>query len=541
MSKNLENEVSLVANSLTLNAVTIEAPENVTYTLLLPTTDGTSGQFLSTDGNGVLSWVSGGGGGTVTQVAVTVPSFLSVTGSPITGAGTIAITGSSTGSGAVVLATSPTLVTPVLGAATGTSLAISGGLVSATLNGAGFTTPLASLNTTGTTAIIQVGRTLNSNGNVGQIAFNYFGANDATNEISLGFFGGVGSRLGIRNSTTTGATFNCNLTAATINSTQLSVSQAVFTDALKNLVSVAVTGTGSVVLATSPTLVTPVLGAATGTSLNLSSLTSSQAVFTDGSKNLVSVDVTGTGSVVLSTSPTLVTPTLGVASGTSLTATGNVSGSTLTSTVATGTAPITVTSTTNVANLNASFLNGATFASPGTIGGTTAGVVNATNLTASGTITGLTFTTTSGTFSAASTVSIPLPSTGIITLKLNIASTGSTVTLSGNTALNGSGSNLVALEPQEIYTDNTGGNTVTFAGTILSSFNTSTSGYVSIDFNLNRSSSFPRLNYYTTGSFTGFGGTARITGSGHLSTSSLSVTLTPSSGNLTGSWNIIKY
>jgi trimeric autotransporter adhesin len=53
---------------------------------------------------------------------------------------------------------------------------------------------------------------------------------------------------------------------------------------------------------------------------------------------------------------------------------------TITSTVATGTAPFTVTSTTNVANLNASSLNGATFAAPGTIGGTTAGAGNFTSL-----------------------------------------------------------------------------------------------------------------------------------------------------------------
>jgi len=65
-------------------------------------------------------------------------------------------------------------------------------------------------------------------------------------------------------------------------------------------------------------LVTPVLGAATGTSLQLSGLTASQAVATDASKNLVSIANTGTGNNVLQTSPTLVTPILGVASGTSL-------------------------------------------------------------------------------------------------------------------------------------------------------------------------------------------------------------------------------
>lgn len=70
------------------------------------------------------------------------------------------------------------------------------------------------------------------------------------------------------------------------------------------------TGTGAVVRATSPTLVTPTLGAASGTSLNLSGLTASSAVATDGSKNLVSVANTGTGNNVLATSPTLTTPTL---------------------------------------------------------------------------------------------------------------------------------------------------------------------------------------------------------------------------------------
>lgn len=48
------------------------------------------------------------------------------------------------------------------------------------------------------------------------------------------------------------------------------------------------TGSGALVFADTPTLVTPVLGAATGTSLQLSGLTASEIVITDGSKNLVS-------------------------------------------------------------------------------------------------------------------------------------------------------------------------------------------------------------------------------------------------------------
>lgn len=68
---------------------------------------------------------------------------------------------------------------------------------------------------------------------------------------------------------------------------------------------------------------------------------------------------------------------------TTLSATGQI-----TSTLSTGTAPLVVASTTNVANLNASSLAGATFAAPGAIGGGTPGAgtftgVNVTSLTAS--------------------------------------------------------------------------------------------------------------------------------------------------------------
>ena len=85
------------------------------------------------------------------------------------------------------------------------------------------------------------------------------------------------------------------------------------------------TGSGSTVLNTTPTLITPVLGVATATSLttgaaNITGLTASQMVATDASKNLVSVATTGSGLNVLQTSPTLITPVLGAASATSLTA-----------------------------------------------------------------------------------------------------------------------------------------------------------------------------------------------------------------------------
>lgn len=51
------------------------------------------------------------------------------------------------------------------------------------------------------------------------------------------------------------------------------------------------TGSGALVFADTPTLVTPVLGAATGTSLQLSGLTASELLSTDASKNLTSLPV----------------------------------------------------------------------------------------------------------------------------------------------------------------------------------------------------------------------------------------------------------
>lgn len=95
--------------------------------------------------------------------------------------------------------------------------------------------------------------------------------------------------------------------------------------------------------------------------------------------------LTGTANQITVSAPTgavtLSIPLIFIAPGTIAAAT-TVTGTQLISTVATGTAPFTVASTTNVANLNASSLNGATFAAPGPIGGGTPAAGSFTTLTA---------------------------------------------------------------------------------------------------------------------------------------------------------------
>jgi len=134
-----------------------------------PTTP-TTGVTITTGKKTLIAWngtdfVEVASGGSVTSVAATVPSFLSVSGSPITGAGTLAISYSgtalpvlnggtgvttSTGSGDNVLSTSPTLITPILGTPTSGTLTSCTGLplttgVTGTLpvakGGTGTTTP----------------------------------------------------------------------------------------------------------------------------------------------------------------------------------------------------------------------------------------------------------------------------------------------------------------------------------------------------------------------------------------------------------------
>lgn len=190
---------------------------------------------------------------------------------------------------------------------------------------------------------------------------------------TLGFVGGTGITSTVTANT---VTFDIDSTVATLTGTQtltnktinLTSNTLVATSAQLAAAITDETGSGSLVFATSPTLVTPVLGVATATSINKMAITapatgSTLAVAdgktftasntltltgTDGSSvafgnggtvaytaNKLSAfaattsaelagvisDETGSGSLVFATSPTLVTPTLGAALATSITAT----------------------------------------------------------------------------------------------------------------------------------------------------------------------------------------------------------------------------
>jgi hypothetical protein len=107
----------VVFQSNNSNTITMDAPSGLaaSYTFLLPPNDGTNGQVLTTDGNGVTTWTTNGAG-TVTSVAGTG----TVNGLTLTG--TVTSTGNLTLGGTLDLSSPPAIGGSAAAAGTFTSL-----------------------------------------------------------------------------------------------------------------------------------------------------------------------------------------------------------------------------------------------------------------------------------------------------------------------------------------------------------------------------------------------------------------------------------
>jgi hypothetical protein len=171
--------ITIVGNTISLATVPIASGGTDATTAagaiqnLLPSYTGNANKRLGLNSGGTaLEWVLDGGG-TVTSVAASGGTTgLTFTGSPITTSGTLTLGGtlavasggtgvtSSTGTGSVVLSTSPTLVTPLLGTPT------SGNFSTGT-----FTWPTFNQNTTGTASNV-TGVVAIANGGTGQTTAN---------------------------------------------------------------------------------------------------------------------------------------------------------------------------------------------------------------------------------------------------------------------------------------------------------------------------------------------------------------------------------
>lgn len=299
----------LLVKGTTSGTVTIQvAAAAGTYTLTLPTDDGTPSQFLQTDGSGVLTWATPAGSGNVNAASNLTDNAIVRGDGGTTGVQTSGIiiddTDNVTGMATLTL---PNTGLHLLDTnATHDLIIVPGSDLTADRN---FTI------TTGDAA-----RTLSMSGNITTAAdFVTSGANSLT-------------------LTTTGATNVTLPTSGTLYGTAAgSITSAQLLSSLSDE-----TGTGVVVFSTTPTLVTPVLGVATATSINKVAITapatSATLTIADGKTLTVSDTMTlagpnGSGNVVFTTSPTLVTPTLGVASATTInkvTLTAPATGSTLT-------------------------------------------------------------------------------------------------------------------------------------------------------------------------------------------------------------------
>lgn len=208
------------ATATTINKVTITAPASGSTLTIANGKTLTASNTLTFTGTDSSS-VAFGAGGTVAYTANKLSTFAATTSSELAG-----VISDETGSGSLVFATSPTLTTPVLGVASAT-----------TINKVALTAPA-----TGSTLTIADGKTLTASNTL------TFTGTDASS-VAFGTGGTVA--------------YTANKLSAFAATTSLE---------LKGVISDE-TGSGALVFADTPTLVTPVLGVASATSINKVAIT----------------------------------------------------------------------------------------------------------------------------------------------------------------------------------------------------------------------------------------------------------------------------
>jgi hypothetical protein len=339
-----------VASATSINKVAITAPATSATLTIADGKTLTASNTLTFTGTDSSS-VAFGAGGTVAYTSNKLSAFAATTSSELAG-----VISDETGSGSLVFGTSPAFTTSVTTGSTtfavfntnATTVNAFGAATTLSMGaGSGTTTINNNLTVTGNLTINGTTTTVNSTTMTVDDPIITLGGDTAPGTddnkdrgvefrwhngttARLGFFGfddSTGKFTFIPDATNSSEVFSGTLGTIDVGAVHINGAQI----AASNL-SNGVTGSGSVVLATSPTLVTPALGTPTsGTLTNCTGLPVSTGVSglgtgvatflaTPSSANLASAvtDETGSGSLVFATSPTLVTPTLGAATATSI-------------------------------------------------------------------------------------------------------------------------------------------------------------------------------------------------------------------------------
>jgi hypothetical protein len=214
-----------------------------------------------------------------------------------------------TGTGALVFANTPTLVTPNIGAATGTSLVLSGDL---TVNGT--TTTINSTEITVDDKNLTLGSVASptdAGADGGGLTlkgatdktFSWIDATDSwTSSEHLDL--ATGKVLKINGTEVLSATQYTGNAATVTNgittASKISALAATSSSELAGVISDE-TGTGALVFANTPTLVTPVIGAATGTTLSLSGALTATAITLDNTSVGSATATAGTSATTIDT------------------------------------------------------------------------------------------------------------------------------------------------------------------------------------------------------------------------------------------------